>query len=80
MAMSDVDIGSIGVRVEAGPVFTQRAAQTPGDATVSVADDAVTSDLGEFDEVVAMRRVRSAGGTEISQAIFKSDQARNADV
>ena len=80
IATSDVDIGGISVIVETGPVFIRRAVQTPADAAVSVADNAGTSDLGEIDEVVAMRRVRSAGGSESSEAIFKSDQARSADV
>ena len=80
MATTDVDIGGIDVIVEAGPVFIRRAAQTPADVTVSDADNAGASDLVEIDEVVAMRRVRSAGGSESSEAIFKSDQARSAEV
>jgi hypothetical protein len=78
--MATVDIGGIGVTVEARPMFIRRAAQTPADVTVSVSNNTGTSDLADIDEVVAMRRVRSAGGTESSEAIFKSDQARGADV
>jgi hypothetical protein len=80
MALSDVDVDGVDLRVEAGPVFIRRAANTPGGAAVCVANNAGASDLGEVDEVVAMVRVRSAGGTESSQAIFKSEQTHSADV
>lgn len=78
--LSDVDIDGAAVRVEAGFVFIQRSAQTPGDAAVSVAGTISAVHSDEIDEVVAMVRVRSAGGSESAQAIFKSELASIADV
>ena len=74
LVLSDVDVEA---DVGAGPVFIRRSVQTPGYTAVSVADHV---DAGDLDEVVAMVRVRSAGGTESCQAIFKSEQASTADI
>ncbi len=78
--LSDGDLDGVDMEVVAGPVFIRRAAQTPGEAAVSVADTVGAGDLDDIDEVVAMVRVVSAGGTVSSQAVFKSEQARSADV
>jgi hypothetical protein len=75
MVLSDVGEDGIGADVGAGPLFIRKAAQTPGDAAVFDADNAIS---GDFDEVVAMVRVRSADGTESTQAIFKSEQASSS--
>ncbi len=63
-ALCDADDEDVG----AEPCFIRR------DAAVSIVDDVDPSD---FDEVIAMKRVQSAGGTVSSQAIFKSDHAAN---
>jgi hypothetical protein len=78
--LSDGDVDGVDVEVIAEPVFIRRAAQTPGEAAVPVADTVGAGDLDDIDEVVAMVRVVSAGGTVSSQAVFKSEQARSADV
>jgi hypothetical protein len=75
MVLSDVGEDGVDADVGAGPLFIRKAAQTPGNAAVFVADKV---DSGDLDEVVAMVRVRSADGTESSQAIFKSEQARSS--
>jgi hypothetical protein len=75
LVLSDVE--DVEADVGAGPVFIRRSVQTPGYTAVSVADHV---DAGDLDEVVAMVRVRSAGGTESCQAIFKSEQASTADI
>jgi hypothetical protein len=75
LVLSDVDIEDVEADVGAGPVFIRRSVQTPDNTAVSVANHV---DAGDVDEVVAMVRVRSAGGTESCQAIFKSEQASSA--
>ncbi len=76
LVLSDVDIENVEADVGAGPVFIRRSVQTPGYTAVSVANHV---GAGDVDEVVAMVRVRSAGGTESCQAIFKSEQASSAE-
>ncbi len=78
--LSDGDVDGLDVEVVAGPVFIRRAPQTSGQASVAVADIVGADDLDDIDEVVAMVRVVSAGGTVSSEAVFKSEQARSADV
>jgi hypothetical protein len=76
--LSDGDVDGVDVEVVAGPMFIRRAAQTPGDSAVPVADTVGAGDLylDDIDEVDAMVRVVSAGGTVSSQAVFKSEQAQ----